>query len=293
MIASLGPNLPHDLLAAGGRYAGLLPWSIDRETPVADRWLESKFPPWTRSVLEDWAAGVFDHLDAVVFSRADDATQRLYYYVCELQRSGAIAGPEALVLDVAKVPRASSVVQTGDALRYVAGRLGIDAAALEASIVRTNERRDATTTDVLPAPTCLLAGTPPPDRRLHAVIEQAGWSAAGETLAEAWTDLGPRVEEGTGDPFAALAAQVHARPGGSRAFHDRTAALLQTVATTGAQAVVLWLAEEDDAAVWHVGSQQRALAAAAIPVLVATRRDGRGIDGIAAEIAAFLDGVRA
>ena len=73
MIASVGPNLAHDLLAATGRHAGQLGWEIDRATPYADRLLETKFPHWTRSLLEDWAAGAFDMHEAVVFSRADDS----------------------------------------------------------------------------------------------------------------------------------------------------------------------------------------------------------------------------
>ena len=86
MIASLGPCLPLDLLEATGRHAGQLPWLLGAPTPHADRWLESKFPVWSRSIVEQWATGRFDELDAVVFSRGDDAVQRVYYYLCELQR---------------------------------------------------------------------------------------------------------------------------------------------------------------------------------------------------------------
>ena len=96
MIAYVGPHLPHDLLAACGRCAGALPWNVDRAMPAADRWLESKFPVWARSIVQDWADGVLDGHEAVVFSRADDAAQRLYYYLCELRRQGAVKGPEPL-----------------------------------------------------------------------------------------------------------------------------------------------------------------------------------------------------
>ncbi len=125
MIAHLGPNLPHDLFDATGRNAGALRWNVDRAMPAADRWLESKFAPWTRSVVQDWADGALDHLEAVVFSRADDSAQRLYYYMCELRRTGAVRGPEPLMLDIAKIPRASSVARTEAALRALGARLGL------------------------------------------------------------------------------------------------------------------------------------------------------------------------
>ena len=126
MIATVGPCLPYDLLEATGRHAGPLSWRLDRPTPRADAWLESKFPGWARSILEDWADGCFDELSAVLFSRADDAAQRLYYYVCELQRRGLISGPEALILDVAKIPRPSSEAHTIEAVRRLARELGLD-----------------------------------------------------------------------------------------------------------------------------------------------------------------------
>jgi len=78
-IAHVGPNLPQDLLRATGRHAGPLGFDPDRSTPVADRWMESKFAPWARAILEGWAAGDYDGLGQVLFSRADDSAQRLYY----------------------------------------------------------------------------------------------------------------------------------------------------------------------------------------------------------------------
>ena len=141
MIASLGPDLPQDLLAATGVHAGLLPWDIDRETPAADRWLESKFPRWTYSVLQDWLDGRLDHLDAVVFSRADDGAQRLYYYISELRRLGEVGGPEPLIFDVAKIGRASSAQHMVASVRKLADRLGVGEIALERGIAETNVRR--------------------------------------------------------------------------------------------------------------------------------------------------------
>ena len=91
-IGFVGADVPVDLLLATGRSFGHLPWS-DKATPWADRWLESGFPFWTRTILEDWHGGRFDALTHVVFSRAEDSAQRLYYYVRELQSRGLLRGP--------------------------------------------------------------------------------------------------------------------------------------------------------------------------------------------------------
>lgn len=293
MLSYAGPNLPHDLFDATGRNAGPLIWNVDRAMPAADRWLESKFAPWTRSVVQDWADGALDHLEVVVFSRADDSAQRLYYYLCELRRAGSIKGPEPLMLDIAKIARNSSVARTKAALRKLGDRLGVSAEALTQAIAEGNAaRRQAAVPDDAAQPVCLIAGSPLPDNRLYRVAAQSGWHATGRTLADQWTDRGPLVDE-DGDPFAALARQINARQIDTRGFFDRAGSLVQQARVVGAKAAMLWLIEEDDTNVWHLPAMRDALEGAGLPVLVATRRDWSCRDGIDAEIAAFLQGVPA
>jgi hypothetical protein len=289
-IAHVGPNLPQDLLRATGRHAGPLEFDPERPTPTADRWMESKFAPWARAILESWAAGDYDGIGQVVFSRADDSTQRLYYYLCELQRRGLVGGPEALICDIAKVPRATSVARTGYSLRRLADRLGVDNHALAGAIEACNAER-ACAEPAVAGRCCLLAGTPPPDRRLHAVAERAEFTALGPTLIDSWTQLGAVVEEECDDPISALAHQVHVDPAGPRSFADPGAALLQAIADSGAEAVVLWQIEEDEAQAWHLPAQRAALARDGLPALVMTRRDWLARDGADDEIAAFLQGI--
>lgn len=292
MFAYAGPNLPHDLFDATGRNAGPIGWNIDRAMPAADRWLESKFAPWTRSVVQDWADGALDHLEAVILSRADDSAQRLYYYLCELRRSGAIKGPEPLMLDIAKIARESSVARTEAALRKLGERLGVDAAMLSAAIASSNAaRQNAVPVTPSTTPVCLIAGSPLPDDRMHREVAHAGWSAAGRTLADEWADRGPIVDQ-SGDPFAALARQLHARHLDTRGFYNRTAALRDQALAEGAKAAVLWLIEEDDTTVWHLPAMRAGLEDMGLPVLVATRRDWSCRDGINTEIAAFLEGIQ-
>jgi hypothetical protein len=284
-VASLGCDMPIELLAASGRYAGPLSFDPDRPTGWADQWLESKFAPWTFQVLEDWASGTLDHLETVIFSRGDDSCQRLYYYVCELRRTGQLGGPEPIVFDVAHIPRASSVGATVAAVRGLAARLDVSEAALAAELEAQPPAAAALNS---PGRSCLLAGTLPPDRRLHAVLEAAGWIAHGATLPESWQERAPTTGGETGDAFERLGRRLHGAMAGPRAFCDRVAALADQVAATGASAVVLWFCEHDEAQVWHAPALRQALTAAGIPHLVLTRRDWRAADGAAEEIAAFL-----
>jgi hypothetical protein len=288
-LAHVGPNLPQDLLRATGRHAGVLAFDPDAPTPRADEWLESKFAPWARSIVQSWAEGRYDQLGQVLFSRADDSAQRLYYYICELQRRGLLAGPEPLILDIAKIPRASSTGRTIDALRALAARLRVTRDDLAASIAVCNRERVRPAPGVA-EPMCLLAGSPPPDRRLHEAIAAAGFAACGPTLGETWSDLGPVVDAG-GDPFFSLGLQLHALERGPRAFADAGAALERDVIETCAKAVVLWQIEEDEAQAWHLPAQRAALARAGVPALVLTRRDWLARDGAGDEIAAFLEGI--
>src|SRR5690606_8688626 len=187
--------------------------------PWADRWLESGFPCWARSLLEQWHDGVFDSLDTVIFSRSDDASQRLYYYVAELKRRGKLGGPAVHVFDIALVPRETSIGHTERAVAELMRVLDVDVRALEAGIERANDLRSrlraldgfrmtdgpfyervfraALWSDamqwivgmVIPAPRdqdrprVLLAGSMPPDERLHLAAEHAGATVVAEAHA--------------------------------------------------------------------------------------------------------------
>ena len=292
MIATVGPCLPYDLLEASGRYAGPLPWDLGQPTPRADAWLETKFPGWARSMLEDWAEGRFDQHSSVVFCRADDAAQRLYYYICELQRRGLVGGPRPLIFDVAKIPRASSETHTIEGVRRLAEEFGLDNEALEAGIVATNRKRAAGTETAPAGRTCLLAGTPPPHRLLHDAIAAVGFAPIGPTLAEVWADAGPAVEEATGDPAAAIGRQVHRRHDDRRGFGDAARSTLELARRSGAEAAILWYGEEDEVRVWDVPGVRETLAEAGVPLLLMTRRDEAARDGAPAEVRAFLEGLK-
>ena len=140
-LGFVGPDVSIDLLLASGRPFGHLPWNVAGATPFADQWLESSFPGWSRSILQQWHEGAFDGLHAVVFSRSDDASQRLYYYVRELQQRGLLQGPRPLILDLALVPRESSFEHSAASVALLARDLGIDDDALRAGVARADALR--------------------------------------------------------------------------------------------------------------------------------------------------------
>jgi hypothetical protein len=326
-IGYVGLDVPPDLLLAAGRIACHLPWDADASTPKAADWLESSFPGWARSMLEDWAAGRFACFDQVVFSRGEDGAHRLYYYVCELQRRGRIRGPRPLIFDIARIPRQSSRQHTVAALRQLSEQLAIDEAGLAAGIDRANglrrlfgrietQRRgrgslyekivraslfaDLSTVlrDWSPddgaaaAGSVLLAGSAPPDDRLHRAVERAGWRVAGELHERSLSRLGSEVDPRARDLMAEVAHRWLQQSFGVRDFADPGQRLMEAVRRTGADAVVLWLTREDEALAWHVPTQRRVLAAAGVPALTLTARRWDARDGAAADIARFLQDLR-
>lgn len=320
-LGFVGPDVPIDLLLASGRPFGHLPWNAQVATPYADQWLETGFPGWSRSILQQWSAGAFDGLAAVVFSRTDDASQRLYYYVRELQRRGLLRGPRPLVLDLALVQRESSFDHSVAAVASLARELGIEDAALRQGVARADALRmklqqlqlgraadgpfferlarallwsDPTRwidSLALPpqgdAPRVLLAGSVPPDERLHLAVDRAGACVVAETHVHAIGRLGEPLA--TPEPGAArhVARQLIRTATGPRAFVDRAQWITGQARAARAAAVILWLTREDEALAWHVPALRRALQAANLPALVLPAASWRADDGALDRIGEF------
>lgn len=139
-------------------------------------------------------------------------------------------------------------------------------------------------------PRVLLAGTTPPDGRLHAAVERAGGCIVAE-IDDAGSDrLGPMIGESS-DAMAAVAHHYHSLQYGPRSFGDRAAHLVRRAVDCRADGVVFWLIEEDEASAWQVPGIVAALAKAGIPLLSLTRRRWNGEDGALAEIEAFTHGL--
>lgn len=139
IVGYLGDDVPVELILA----ANALPLRLDvvpGATLLADRYLESSFGPMYRSYLEQWLRGDFDFIETIVFPRSNDSAQRLYYYVCELQRRGVCKGPTPLIFDMARIARATSRAHTSAAADSLASALKTDRFALAAAAKRIGDR---------------------------------------------------------------------------------------------------------------------------------------------------------
>lgn len=302
-VGFVGPDLPIEVLLASGRPFGHLSWHASDATPWADRWLESSFPYWARSILEQWHAGVFDRVATVVFSRSDDASQRLYYYVAELQRRGLLRGPVPRIFDIALQRRESSVDHTAAAILELCRALEVAPAELPDAIARANRLRRALAeleqgrtvngalyerlgrlalwsdptrwiydlgAPAVPADgrRVLLAGSVPPDDRLHRAVDAAGASVVSEAHVHGLLRLGPDLARDAAAPERQIAVQLRQASVGPRATIDRARWLVERAAAARAAAVIVWLTREDEALAWHVPAQRRELAASGLPALI-------------------------
>ena len=285
MIATIGPCLPHDLIRASGQEVNVLSVDIDRKIDRASGIFENKFAPWCAGIVENWMVGAYDRYDTVIFSRGDDTVQRLYYYVCELQRRGMMAGPAPYLFDVSMIQRDSSEVRQLREVRALAAQLSVDDNSLKQAIRTANQERAARGNSQA-VNACLLAGTPLPDDRLHKAIERGGCIAVGETLHDLWSNLGPLIDEGAPDPALALAKQVRERAG-ARSFRDPGAAMFERIEAARPVCGILWLSEDDEATGWQVPALRAPFEDAGIPLLVLTNRDPKMADGVENEIEQF------
>lgn len=326
-IGFVGVDVPVEVLMASGRPFGHLPWLAATATPWADNWLESGFPGWARSILQQWHEGAFDALSIVVFSRADDASQRLYYYVRELQSRGALRGPEAFIFDLALVQREASLAHSTGSVAALARRLEVSGDALVGGIERANRLRSAlqrvqqsrstqgpyhegvaraalwsdagTWIDAVtpargaPAPRVLLAGSFPPDDRLHRAVEEGGGCVVAETHVHALGRLGPSLQLSGEEPARAIARHLVRHSTGPRAFLDRGGWIVQQARDSRTTAVILWLTREDEALAWQLPAQRRALADAGLPALVLPAASWQADDGALDRIREFCGEVLA
>jgi hypothetical protein len=321
-VGFVGPDVPIEVLLASQRPFGHLPWQATGATAWADRWLESSFPFWARSILEQWHAGAFDELGAIVFSRSDDASQRLYYYVSELQRRGLLGGPAPSIFDIAHVQRDSSARHTAAAILELCHVLDVAPTALPAAIERANRLRgalanlgDARSTNgplyerigrlaLWIDPTLwihdvdhpeqkagrlrvLLAGSVPPDDRLHRAVETTGASVIAEAHVHGLARLGQAAVQDAAPPEVQIAAQLRQVSVSPRAMIDRARWVVARAESARADAVIVWLTREDEALAWHVPAQRRALAAAGLPTLILPAARWQADDDTPDRIAGF------
>jgi hypothetical protein len=310
VVGYVGNDVPVALILASGALPVRLRGTADAATSGVDRFVESSFAPELRAIANQWLGGALDHLDSVVFARTDDSGQRLYYYLCELQRRGLCAGPRPLLYDIATLSRGSSFEHTLESTRALAGQLGALPTMLPAAIERVRAREELLQTmrarRVLPAPLAgsaawafefaapcdwrtnfddaarlwldaapllpmpkrvVLAGDPPPDDQLHTAIEAAGASVVLELTTSSFAGALSRRE-----PLAAIAEEFQGRESPALSMRRNARWLAAAALDHRADAVLLWLSEQNEALPWEIPRQLQSLRAAGIPVLVLERQ---------------------
>ncbi len=305
-IGYLGADVPVELLIAAQAHPIRLRGNASVATPHADRFIEESFSVTSRRVADQWLAGELDALEAVVFSRSDDSAQRLYYYVCELQRLQRCAGPRPLLFDVASIQRASSAAHTLQSTRALAAELGVTDEHLARASAQVERRSrllkrldveraigrvaGSLAHRVLRAAACrwtvelddalerwldsLVPG--PVQRRLVLVGSEPIDEHLHETVEAAGASIIAEINEAStiehaplshGDVLTQIAARCHRRMHEARAALGDSDQLTARVRALRPDGAILWLLASDTGLAWEVPRIEQALRNAGCPVL--------------------------
>lgn len=331
VIGYVGPDVPVELILAAGALPLRLSGTLDAEAPHADRFVERAFMPEIRSIAAQWLAGALDFLSAVVLPRSDDSAQRLYYYMCELQRVRKCAGPVPLIYDVASIGRQSSLEHTIAATTQLALSIGMRANALPEAVDRMSRRAallgrltsasvagssanrtaralhyswqpslegevqawlDHGATSSPAARRVLLVGNSAPDDRLHVALESADVTVVRELTHSKWFPLPHEPPAVRADSIEAVAARYHARLTLAQSLAQSPELLVSEARAVRADGVVIWAIEEDETLPWVLPAHLRALASAAVPTLSLTRQQWRAGPDTLRTIAEFASNLR-
>lgn len=310
VVGHVGGGIPVALILASGAQPVRLAGAASIATPRADAILESGFTPALRAVAEQWLTGELDFLHSVVFSRADDSAQRLYYYLCELRRRGRCEGPRPLLYDLAGIARDTSVRHNRDSTRRLAEELGVRAELLDGAVRRAASREgllsklSAGCQQALPLAGSVAwrvrnAAAVDWTESLDAAVDQglatlpAVATARRVVLAgDAPPDdaLHLAIESGGGSVVLDLTSPLASDAGAARpdlnaiadiaqslrapvvAMRENAAWVAEHAHAVRADAVVFWLIEEDEALPWEIARQMRTLREAGIPALLLARQ---------------------
>jgi hypothetical protein len=127
----------------------MLSAGMETSTALGDRVMEDLFDTSVRGIFERLLKGEFDHLSAIVLPRANDSAHRLYYYLCELKRTGEAKLPPVLLCDVVMTPDEASRRYSVEALGRLweelkaIGRRDAGEQQLHVAIKVANERKSA------------------------------------------------------------------------------------------------------------------------------------------------------
>jgi len=327
VIGYVGNDVPVALILAANSLPLRLRGDLRVSTDRANQFVESAFSPEMRAIVEQWLAGELDFLHSVVFPRTDDSAQRVYYYLCELQRRRTCGGPRPLLYDVANIGRSSSEAYTRESTRRLARELGtrIDdlgsavrrVAQREALLAEVQARRVAESPlvgswayavernsggdwreefDVATRQRLSAAPSMPRPRRILLVGDpppddslHLGIEAAGGSVVMELTESVPGEIPAQAEPLDALADQFHSRRNPVREMRVNSQWVVEQARHAKADAVVFWLIEEDEALPWEIARQVRSLQAANIPALLMARQPWRPTESALTQVKQFVD----
>jgi len=325
VIGYVGRDVPIELVLASQACPVRL-WGLTDTDTSADCYLETAFTPESRSICEQWLCGDLDFIDAVVFPRSNDAAQRLYYYLCELQRCGRTHGPTPLMFDVSTIERSTSFDHTLAATKRLARALQIDVSSLSSSIARFQKRGDVLnkvmesrmTPDALrgsEAFTVLCAADldwrETFDRQIEQhlgtaprIVSQRRVLFAGNMPPDSRIHLA--VEQSGGnivreliehhhndliigpDILADIARRHHQGATLAQQMLASSTLLVDAAREANAQGVIIWAIEEDETLPWEIPRQAATLRTAGMPVLVLSRQAWRADEAVLAQISEFV-----
>jgi benzoyl-CoA reductase/2-hydroxyglutaryl-CoA dehydratase subunit BcrC/BadD/HgdB len=314
-IGYLGAHAPIELILAADAMPVQLGASVhgdtaSTDTHLADRYLENSFSAQSRLVAQQWLAGELDALEAVIFSRSDDSAQRLYYYLCELQRTGECKGPRPLLYDLAGIQRPSSLAHTIESTKALAAALGTHESRLHEAMQRVAVR--AALLDELAK---LRASDEVPSGMLaHRILRAARtdwaedfdhslqqWLAApvttqpqqrllligsvpGDDRLHAAIETDGAIVVGEINAASVAIASTSSLPSAVEAVADRCyrqtsaarsllqspANIVQTAQALRADGVIVWMLATDTGLAWEAPRIERAMLAANFPALMLT-----------------------
>jgi hypothetical protein len=326
VIGHVGDGVPVALLLAAGALPVRLRGRPDADTSRADAFVESSFPTEHRVIASQWLAGDLDHLDAVVFARGDDAGQRLYYYLCELQRRGLCAGPRALLFDGAGLSRAASLEHTRASVRLLANELGADAdslpGALERLAARTrvlDQAREQGRAGEALAGSFIWRlqfiadcdGREDFAERARQWIRQAPRMTAprrvllsgdqlpddrmhlelervGASVVMELTGSSVATPDSTRDPLDAIADATRCCESPALSMRRDARWLADAARAHRIDSAVLWLSEQDEALPWEIARQVRELRADGVPTLLLARQPWRITAATLEQVTSFI-----
>jgi len=328
-IGYLGWDVPVELiLAADAVPVQLSTLAQSSGTTLADRFLETSFSARSRVVADRWLAGDLDCLEAVIFSRSDDSAQRLYYYLCELQRFGECKGPRPLLYDLARIQRGTSVAHTIESTRALAAAIGVNEYRLDAAIERVCARER-----LLGALAELrLADDVPLGTVAYRIVRgaRADWSEEFDGSLREWLDrpatVVPRkrvllvgsvpsdqhihaaieangavvvgeindvstvaiAAQRTGSPMEIIARRCYEQTNAIGTLLQSPAEIVEAAQSMRADGVLVWMLATDTGLAWEAPRIERALREASLPTLALTSQPETLSADALTQIAQFL-----